>query len=128
MKITYKKLGLISLILLLVSFTVIQTLEQDKDLIIGTWIPEGSPNSEWVFISKGKCYEYNKGQLDETYNYSIIETKSSNGKFTLNFLKTINLNDPNDIYEYEINSISDTEMYLDYQGDLNTNLLKFTRK
>lgn len=127
MKNKLKMVGIISLILVLVSFTII-TLQQDKSLILGTWVPEGSPNSEWIFKSDGKCYEYYQGQLDETYTYSINEVKSSNGKFTLSFLKTINVNNSSDIYEYEINGISDIEMYLDYQGDLNVKLLKFTRK
>ncbi|CAL2087592.1 hypothetical protein [Tenacibaculum sp. 190524A05c] len=114
-------------VLSLASFTIIQTIQNDKELIIGTWIPEGCLECKLVFTTNGKLYDYYQGSIDNTYNYSISESTASNG-VTFSYLKTVNINDPKDTNEYDINGLNDTVMYLDYLGDRSTNLLKYTRQ
>ena len=123
------KITLLSLLVLtLASFTILQTTQNNKELIIGTWIPDGSPSQKWIFYSNGTCHEYDNGVLDTRYSYTIEETTSEDGKLKFSTLNIINIDDSNDTYKYDINGISETEMYLDYQGDLNTKLQKYTRQ
>ncbi|WP_299105715.1 hypothetical protein [uncultured Tenacibaculum sp.] len=123
-----KGIGIIVLLLVLVNFTFLQTMQEDEELIIGKWIPEGCPKCELVFTEDGKCYDYYEGKLDNTYTYFIYEETSDNGKLKFSTLKKININDPSDTYEYDINGLNEKVMYLDYQRDMNCNLLKYTRK
>ncbi len=85
---------------------------QEKKLIIGTWIPDGSPDSHSVFTLDGSLKKYSNNQLFKTYNWSISEDKSVDGALTHSFLKLIDVNSINTIYEYEINGLSDTKMLL----------------
>ena len=102
---------------------------QDEELIKGTWIPEGCSTCQWVFAD-GKCYQYDEGRLDDTYNYEILEEKSINGKLTFSVLILTNVSDPNDVFEYEVNGISEDKMTLEYLGGTRStsSLLIFTKK
>ncbi len=123
LKITF----LIVLVFSLVSFTIQQTSQGDKELIIGTWIPEGCSNCKLVFTQDGKLYDYVEGSLNKTYDYSIRESTAANG-VTFSYLKKTNVNDSKDSSEYDINGLNETVMYLDYLGDRSTKLLKYTKQ
>lgn len=124
-----KIIGFVLFVLLLVGAT---TLLQQKDynkLIIGTWLPQGDGYEyRWVFTKNGKCYDYYDNALDATYTYTIQSEKSVNGKFTIWYLKLTNINDLNDIYEYDIIGLSKDTMRLDYAGNLNTKLSVFIKQ
>ena len=104
--------GIVTLTLIF-SFTSIQSsFQQEKIIIIGTWIPDGSPESEWVFTSDGILKDYENNQLDDTYNWSISTTTPQCGKGVpvgnnFSYLSITNVNDANDKYCYEILSLND---------------------
>ena len=123
-----KKLGIITLLLTLVGFTILQITQEDKGLIIGTWIPEGSPSLRWVFESGNVLKKSESGKIYKTYQYTIKEETSDDGRLKFSTLKIINMNDLNDTYTYDINGLNETIMYLNYQGNMNTSLLKYTRQ
>lgn len=118
---------LIVFLLTLASFTILKVSENDKELIIGTWIPEGCSECKWVFTNQGKLYDYYQGNIDSTYDYSISEFTATNG-VVFSHLKITNVNNLLDTYEYDINGISDGEMYLDYLGDMSAKLSKYTKE
>lgn len=125
-----KKLKII--IVVFISFIlygfVTQQLNQDKELIIGTWLSDGSGSSKWIFTQDKKLKRINSDQLYKTYHYSIIEEKSINRKLTFSYLKLININNNNEVIEYEINALGNGKMALDYLGDTATKLLYFTKE
>lgn len=77
-------------------FTMLQISE--KDLIIGTWTPEGSPDSKMIFEVGGICKDYYKGNLERTYMWSIPKE----GVLQLVNVKT------KEIYKYELDIDTDT--------------------
>ena len=79
-------------------FTTSQISE--KDLIIGTWTPEGSPDSRMVFEANGTCKRYSNNINYHTYTWTIPEE---------GVLKLVD-NKTNEIYKYE----------LDFSEDKNT--------
>ncbi len=83
---------------------------------------------EWQFTSDGKCYDYYQNQLSDTYQYTITQEQSENGKFTLSYLKLVNINDSSDFYEYEINTLDNSTMVLDYLGDMSAKLTSFNKQ
>lgn len=105
-------------VLLALSFNNVQgqTIEQEKKLIIGTWITE---DSTWSleFGTDSKCKEYYDGKLAKQYSYKITSVNSPCGRkmqtdpretdatfLQLNDLKT------NVLECFEINGVSKTEM------------------
>lgn len=123
-----KKINLIVLSTVIFTLLSLKIASQDKDQIIGTWVPDGSSNMLWVFNSNGTLNKVYEGKIYKTFNFAIDEKKSENGKLTLSFLKLTNVSNQNDVYVFSINAISQTDMYLDYIGNMNTQLLRFTRK
>ena len=112
--------------LIFLSFLLFTQQNQEEELIKGTWIPEGCSTCQWVF-KDGKCYQYDEGRLDDTYYYEIYEGESSDGTLTFSFLKLTNVSDPNDVFEYEINGLSEEKMVLEYLSGTRS-LLIYTKK
>lgn len=123
-----KIIGFTLLVLLLVSATTLLQQEDPKEMIIGDWKSEGCSTCIWSFHDDGKIKRHYNGSLYKTYTYTIQSEKSVNGKFTIWYLKLTNINDLNDIYEYDIIGLSKDTMRLDYTGDLNTKLSVFTKQ
>ncbi|MGY0427183.1 MAG: hypothetical protein ACWIPI_10225, partial [Polaribacter sp.] len=99
--------------------------------IIGRWISTDDENSEKEFKSNGKCYDYYKGVLTDTYNYSIIKTSPVCGKNVptgdlFSYLELVNINDSSDIYCYEITSLDKTDFQIRFLG--RTGFLSYKRK
>lgn len=78
-------------------FTVPQI--DEKDLVIGTWTPEGSSDSKKIFEAGGICKDYYKVNLVRTYTWTIPEE----GVLQLIEDKT------KDIYKYELSFYPDTK-------------------
>lgn len=76
-------------------FTVLQM--EEKDLIIGTWTPEGSSNSKKVFEAGGICKDYYNRNVENTYTWTIPEE----GILQLVDIKT------KKIYKYELSFYPD---------------------
>jgi hypothetical protein len=83
-----KKLKII--IVVLISFIlygfVNQQFNQDKELIIGTWLSDGSGNSKWIFTQDKKLKRINSDQLYKTYHYSL-QKRNLYGKLTFSYFK-----------------------------------------
>lgn len=123
-----KKVILISLFTLTIfSFTMIN-LTQEEEAIIGTWINTETPEWKFEFKTDGKCYDYYNNQLEDTFSYSITQENSKNGKLTLSYLKLVNIKKSSEVMEYEINSLGENKMCLDYLGDKGTKLIYFTKE
>lgn len=76
------------------STTIISSIEE-KSLILGTWIGEGSTiNDKWIFTNNNLLKEYTDGSLDITYNYSIYGNINSGVKS--HFIEIVNINDFSD--------------------------------
>ena len=44
------------------------------------------------------------------------------------YLNEVNVNDIEEVYNYEINALSENDLALDYQGDLNEKLMLFEKQ
>lgn len=69
----------------------------ERDLMIGTWTPEGSLDSKKVFEANGICKDYYKNIVTDTYTWTIPEE---------GVLKLVD-NKTNEIYKYELNFSDD---------------------
>ena len=125
LKNTHKVIALITG-LVLSSFTISQ-LTQEEDLIIGEWVSIEDNNWRLNFNNQGKCYDYYQGTLETTYVYSITEETANNG-VVFSYLMLVNVNDIEEVYNYEINALSENDLALDYQGDLNEKLMLFEKQ
>jgi len=125
LKNTHKVIALITG-LVLSSFTISQ-LTQEEDLIIGEWVSIEDNNWRLNFNNQGKCYDYYQGTIETTYFYSITEETANNG-VVFSYLKLVNINDSDDVYNYEINALNENDLALDYQGDLNEKLMLFEKQ
>ncbi len=123
-----KIIGFALLALLLIGTTTLLQQKDHNKLIVGNWKSEGCSTCIWEFRDDGKIKRYYKGSLYKTYTYTIQSEKSLNGKFTIWYLKLTNINDLNDIYEYDIIGLSKDTMRLDYAGNLNTKLSVFIKQ
>lgn len=126
MKSAFKKIGggiFLSLIIILLSFTQLKPI-QEQQLIIGTWNYVGETNNKWIFTNDRCSWEYN-GNLIDTFTYQITEDAADNGVvFSYLILQNV---DNNDVYYYEINALTEDNLALDYQGDLNEKLMLFEK-
>lgn len=91
--------------------------QNDSQLIIGEWRSEGCSTCTLKFDNNGKCYDYDEGELIDTYVYSI-ETTSPQCDMEVDegplfkYLKMINVANNNEQYCYEILSLNDTHLQL----------------
>ena len=77
MKIVHKIItGII--IFTVLGFTAYQ-LNQEDQLIIGTWVSEDDTNVQLLFTSDGLQKDIIDGEVAETYNWLITESQSLSG-------------------------------------------------
>lgn len=95
------------------SISAQSTLIQDElQKIIGTWVIDNEGTNKWIFTSNNICKWELDGVILDEFTYSISsEFSTSGGEHT--YLKLININDSNEIYEYAINSIGNNKMTLE---------------
>lgn len=109
-----------------VNFTILNSFSNDSNLlIIGSWISNEDVDSKLVFDSSGKCYEKYSGETIDVYRYSIIKEANSSGK-TFETLKLINISDSDDIYLYDLNSLTNEVLVLQYLD--NNKLFSYARE
>ena len=53
------------------SFRTAYTQNQSQYSIVGTWISDPGGLAKWIFTSDGKTKTYYKGELNDTFTYSI---------------------------------------------------------
>ena len=114
-----KRISLIVILTVIVGFSIVSQISQEKELIIGTWISVEDPEWKRVFNQDGKCFDYYNNQLNETYNYSIETTSPQCGinvttGSNFSYLKLVNVHDTNDIYCYEITNLGEENLALWY--------------
>jgi hypothetical protein len=112
MKIAYKIITGI-LIFTALGFTTYQ-LNQEDQLIVGTWVSEDDTSVQLVFTSDGLQKDIINGILLETYTWQITESQTPGGLIISHLILT-NTEDPNDTYHYEINALSEERLVLVYQ-------------
>ncbi|MGY0427185.1 MAG: hypothetical protein ACWIPI_10235 [Polaribacter sp.] len=105
---------------------LLPSVQNTEESIIGTWVADDDSKSKMRFDSIGKCYSEYTGESTDVYNYSITKETSSNGKITFETLKLINTSDSNDVYVYDINSIDDQILVLQYLK--NNKLLYYSKE
>ena len=104
------KIGVIS-ILLLSSFVKIKTFQSEKELLkqnlIGTWISNDEPTLKINFDNSDSEKIFEDGNLRSTYKFTINELSCGENTRTDGgfFLKTSEINDPNDFSCEFINGI-----------------------
>lgn len=82
--------------------------------LIGSWIPEGSSiDNKLVFNNDGTASKYDDGQIIDTYTWVVNEQLVNGVPF--NTLKLTDINSTDNVYRYEINSLTNTLMILVYQ-------------
>lgn len=96
-----------------------------EECLIGTWVSDEDSKVTRTFNSNGKSFETYEGESSDEYTYTILREQSPNG-ITHETLKLISVSDPDDIYLYDINSISDTNLVLEYL--VSNKLLFFTKQ
>ena len=111
-----KKLKLIIIALLIGSYSckAQQQLNQEDQLIVGTWVSEDDTSVQLVFTSDGLQKDIINGILLETYTWQITESQTPGGLIISHLILT-NTEDPNDTYHYEINALSEERLVLVYQ-------------
>ncbi|WP_303315437.1 hypothetical protein Q4Q34_15200 [Flavivirga abyssicola] len=124
----YTNVLLIIFLLIGFSFKNKELSVRPPESLIGIWINTETPEWKWEFKEDGKCYNYMDGQITTIYFYTTHTENSANNKLILDFLKLININDANDVYEYEINGIGEGELYLDFLGDKSSKLIGFIKE
>ena len=91
-------------------------VQEEKQLIIGTWVVDDDANYKIKFESNGTCYKYYTGEPTQEFTYSINSEFAPNGS-EHTFLKLIAVSsdvyDPGEVVEYAINSLGDDKMTLE---------------
>ncbi len=105
------------------SFTTLSST-QEKELIIGNWHYEDEVYNKWVFTND-KCFWKYNGDITDTFNYQITEAAADNG-IDFSCLKLVDISN-NDVYEYEINALTEDHLTLDYLGDMSVKLMMFEK-
>ena len=101
------------LIFTALGFTTYQ-LNQEDQLIVGTWVSEDDTSVQLVFTSDGLQKDIINGILLETYTWQITESQTPGGLIISHLILT-NTEDPNDTCHYEINALSEERLVLVYQ-------------
>lgn len=114
-----KRISLIVILTVIVGFSIVSQISQEKELIVGTWISVEDPEWKWVFTKEGKCFDYYNNELSVVYNYSIettspqCEQEVSVGEL-FSYLVLINTKDTNDKSCYEIFSLDEKTLQIRY--------------
>ncbi|WP_295335502.1 hypothetical protein [Flavobacterium sp.] len=107
------KILTITLLLLSFGFASGQTtlIESERAKINGTWVIENEVANVWTFTNNNYCEWRLNGEIIGQFTFSITSEFSQNG-IEHTYLKLININNSNEVYEYAINSIGNYKMTL----------------
>ena len=124
----YKKTTLLIATILLLTFLnckaqLIPQQDEDTQLLVGTWVTEGSAiNNRWKFNSDGTMENYTDNEVEATYAWLIINSINSGVKSK--YLKLTNVLDSNNVRNYEISILDEVRMTLIYQRGNNMGIGK----
>lgn len=102
------------LFLFTVNFSQSQSalIQQQNQNITGSWVNENDANNKWIFTSSTICkWEFNGATINQ-FIYLITSEFSANG-VEHPYLKLVNVSNPNETYEYAINSLENDKMTLE---------------
>ncbi|MDA9339704.1 hypothetical protein N9Q68_01900 [Polaribacter sp.] len=109
------KIKVIAIIIsmLLISFTAYQSIvvQEKEHFIIGTWVIDGEDTNKYIFTSNNECKWEFEGSVTDEFNYSI-ESEFTESGLEIPIVILTNINNPNEIFEYEIIGLSETNMIL----------------
>ena len=113
-----------SFFLLSMQYSVGQTLsnsDQDKKLIIGSWLSEDDNSWKLAFTSNNHCNEYINNVLSNTYTFVISNTTPQCGidvymNINTEYLQIKNENDSTDIRCYLIYGVTDKSLSISPLG------------
>lgn len=114
------RFNLIITSILLVSFfnckaQLIPQLGEDAQLLVGTWITEGSTiANKWVFNADSTLDKYDENQIYDSYSWVILNSTTPSG-IVNKHLKIINVTDSSEEYHYEISALNEERLVLVYQ-------------
>ena len=87
---------------------------EDENLIVGTWVLEGlTPLDKLVFNNNHILSMYDEGTLYETYCWEIDCKITPSGRKAYS-LEIINTDDESDKYVYDINTLTQERLVLQY--------------
>ncbi len=117
---------------------ILQPIENDKEqiltnqyeeLIIGSWIPEGSEFSDRnVFNNDGTMLEYSAEDATSHFNWYIDTSTTPSGTLLISSLRLQNVNDLSDISEFEIDTLTSEEMVLVYFNGIGLQRNRYFKK
>jgi len=126
---TTHKLILMGLFLVFIlGFTIEQQMSQEKELILGTWFSVDNSDSKWIFTSDGILKRYYNDKIHKAYTYSITQEKSLNGLFNINYLRLVDIKNSKNVFEYEINTIGEHNLVLEYLKGSRSDLIYFKKQ
>lgn len=131
-KTSLKILGTLILISI-VSFTIYQStlVQEEKQLIVGTWMVENEINNKWIFTSNDECKWELDGNISSTFNYTIQSSFSESGlEHTELVLTTVssNVSEIGEITRYGIVGLGEEEMILEYNTGIGISFTNFTKQ
>jgi hypothetical protein len=85
-----------------------------ENLVIGTWVLENENNIKIEFNTNQIKKDIVNSQIIEEYDYSI-ENEITNSGLKIYYLITQNINNPDEEFHYEIDTLTDERLILVYQ-------------
>ena len=130
---TSSKIIGILLLTSIVGFTISQSplVQEEKQLIIGTWMVGDEITNKWIFTSNNECkWEFN-GKIIGKFTYTIDSRFSDSGlEHTFLKLTTVNSNvfEVGEVIEYAINGLGERKMTLEYNTGIGISYTHFTKQ
>ena len=130
---TSSKIIGILLLISIVGFTISQSplVQEEKRLIIGTWIVGDEITNKWIFTSNNECKWELDGKIIGKFTY-IIDSELSYSGLEHPFIKltTVNSNffEVGEETEYAINGLGERKMILEYNTGIGISYTHFTKQ
>ena len=131
-KTSLKIMGILVLISI-VGFTIYQStlVQEENQLIIGTWKVGDEVTNKWIFTSNNECKWELDGTINSIFSYTIENSFSNSGlEHTSLKLTTIssNVSEVGEIIEYGIVGLGVEEMILEYNTGIGISYTNFTKQ
>ena len=133
MKNKFLKIGIGVTLLIIASFTIHQSIlvQEEKQLIIGTWIIDNESTNKWVFTSNNQCNWELDGSVSSVFNYDIKNSFSDSGlEHTTLILTAVssNVSEVGEITKYGIVGLGEEKMMLEYNTGIGISYTHFTKQ
>jgi len=131
-KASIKILGILAFVVI-VGFTIYQStlVQEEKQLIIGTWVINGENTNKWIFTFNNECKWELDGIINSEFIYTIENSFSPSGlEHTTLKLTTVssNVSEVGEITQYGINGLGEEEMILEYNNGIGISYTHFTKQ